>query len=376
MKKSLIALAVIAASGAAMAQSSVTLYGIVDSYVGQTSSKTDSSIPANVKAKLSQTVVNGSGLSSSRWGLKGKEDLGGGLAAVFTLESGFSIDSGANANNGGTAGDNATNILFGRQASVGLSGGFGEVRLGRLYTAYDSLRAATNNTWDSNTFATTSNLWNKTGIADYSNRINNAISYVSPDFGGVSGAIVYGMGEDKKAATATTPEVAASNGVSLHIKYANGPLVVGYAFQREKENAAGASLFNYAPVATTATGATKADTRKYNLVAASYDFGVAKLVGGYNEAKNDTLKDKEYQLGVSVPFGAAAVAVGYTHSKSTSQTAVAATNKGDGFSLAGTYELSKRTTLYAGLTSVKYETANHTTTTKATVVGTGLRHAF
>ncbi len=371
MKKTLIALAALAATaGVAHAQSSVTLYGIADAFVN---SREDKTTAAGVTTKLRQTRVDGSGLSSSRWGLRGSEDLGGGLAAVFTLESGFDISTGANANNGGSSTANAGSVLFGRQASVGLKGGFGETRLGRQYTAYDSLRGVTNNTYDSNTFATTGAVWG-TGVQDYSNRINNAISYATPVFGGFSGSVVYGFGEDKTATSS------ASNSASIQVRYANGPLLVGLAHQREKVTV-GSTLFsgaNFNSLSSIAAGtaSTVADTRKYNLVAASYDFGVAKLTGSYNQAKNAGFKDKEYQVGVSVPFGAASLAAGYTHSKSTSQTGATNDNDASGFSLLGTYDLSKRTTLYAGYINMKAETANGASEAKRQQFGTGVRHTF
>lgn len=341
MKKSLIALAVLAASGAAMAQSSVTLYGIVDAYVGQTST---TATPTSEKVK--QTVVNSSGFNNSRWGMRGSEDLGGGLKANFTLESGFATDTGA-----------AVGDLFGRKATVGLSGAFGAVDLGRNYTAYDALRGATNNQYDSN-FATTATVWNN-GVRDYTNRASNSISYASPSFGGFSGAVALGLGENK------TTDLKATKNYSAHIKYANGPVLVGYAHQVENSRVAAA-----APLA-----ASNAADIKYNLLAGSYDFGVAKLTGGYNEAKQSNLKDKEYQLGVSVPFGAAAVSAGYSRSKS--EGSATGEHTGTGYSLLGTYDLSKRTRLYAGVLNTKVEAISKAGDSyKTTSGGVGVRHAF
>ena len=195
MKKTLIAMAALGAmAGVAHAQSSVTLYGLVDAYIGQTSSQVDSTIPASRVAKLKQNVVNGNGQNNSRWGMRGTEDLGGGMKGLFVLEGGFQPDTGAFqiiSNQGGA--------LFGRQAWVGLSGGFGTVGLGRQYPAYDDLRAATNMVYDSN-FATTGTVWG-TGLRDYQNRSSNAIRYTSPDFAGFSGAVTYGLGENKTATT-------------------------------------------------------------------------------------------------------------------------------------------------------------------------------
>lgn len=118
MKKTWVALAVATAfAGMAQAQSSVTLYGIADVNVQYFDPK-----PGGVSAT---TGVNSGHQSGSRWGLRGSEDLGGGLKGVFTLENGFSVDN-------GTIGQGGR--LFGRQAWAGLEGGFGTLALGRFAT--------------------------------------------------------------------------------------------------------------------------------------------------------------------------------------------------------------------------------------------------
>ena len=365
MKKTLIALAALGAmAGVAHAQSSVTLYGLVDAYVGQTSTEITSTVAGVSRPKLKQNVVNGSGQNNSRWGMRGTEDLGGGMKGLFVLEGGFQPDTGASAtvsNQGGS--------LFGRQAWVGLSSGFGTVGLGRQYPAYDDLRGATNMIYDSN-FATTGTVWG-TGLQDYQNRSSNSIKYTSPDFAGFSGAISYGLGENK---TATTD---AESVASIHVKYANGPLLVGFAHQTEKQviSTANSLFVSLAP-------ATVNSTRKYNMVGASYDFGVAKVTAQYNQAKGQTSatasnKDKEVNVGVSVPFGAAAIAAGYSRAKADgSGVGNTGSNKGTGVSLLGTYALSKRTNLYTGFLVTKVETANAATATKASTFGLGVKHLF
>ena len=346
MKKSLIALAVLAASGAAMAQSSVTLYGIADAWVGSTETQVNG-------VGQRQTAVNTSGVNGSRWGLKGSEDLGGGMSAIFQLESGFSLDTGASAQNG---------TLFSRQAFVGLQSGFGTVSLGRQYSAYDNLQGATNHNYDAFTFSARGPV-SANGIKDYTSRIDNSIAYTSPSFGGFSGAVVYGFGENKNAPATTTPAFAgnvngdATDNASVHIKYANGPILVGYAYQQEKLAAvAGAQ-----------------DKNKYNLVGGSYDFGVAKLTASYNTVKNNTLKDKEGQIGVSVPFGAAAISAGYARSKTEG---ITGERTGKGYSILGTYALSKRTGLYAGAQNTKAHILNAAAETEITTYGLGVRHSF
>lgn len=368
MKKTLIALAAFAATaGVAHAQSSVTMYGIVDAYAGEI---TTERVGASPISRLSKAIINSGGMSASRWGMRGAEDLGGGLAAVFTLETGFSVDTGVVANTAGNTTAGATSTLFGREASVGLKGNFGEVRLGRQVTPMGKFRPLVNNTQDADAFSPTGTVWG-TGIQDYSSRANNAIVYTSPFVSGFSGMAMYGFGEDK---TATTN---ASSMLSLHVKYADGPLLVGYAFQREKE-ALGSTMFSGAnggglASGTVGTPAAIADTRTFNYFAGTYDFGVVKLVGGYNIVKNDTLKDKEYQFGVTVPFGVATLNAGYAHTKSKG---AGVSNEGSGYSLLGTYNLSKRTNLYAAYRDIKGDTLNHTRTNKTSAFGVGIRHIF
>ncbi|MDO9403964.1 MAG: porin [Polaromonas sp.] len=359
MKKTLIALAAVAATaGVAHAQSSVTLYGLVDAGFGRTTTQVGGG------AKVSNTVVNSSGLNNSRWGLRGTEDLGGGLKANFVLESGFNTDTGSRANIA-AQGDS----MFGRAAWVGVSGGFGAVALGRQYTAYDALRGATNNNFDNN-FATTNSIWG-TGVGGYQNRASNAISYTSNVYGGFSGAVVYGFGE---GATAAFPDADDANSASLHIKYANGPLLVGYAYQRE-EQTVGNNYFGSAGAGgVPATAALVADTRTYNLFAGSYNFGVVKLNAGYNRAEGDVREAKEYQVGLSAPLGATTLAVGYSRSKADG--GGLADLKSRGYSASATYDLSKRTALYVGYLNNNVEAGAAAVETKSRVFLTGVKHVF
>ena len=112
MKKTLIAMAVVAASSTAMAQSSVTLFGIVDAALARVSAN-----------GISKTGITNSGLNSSRFGMRGTEDLGGGLKAGFHLEGALSNDDGS-----------LGKLDFRRKSYVTLTGGFGELRIGREYT--------------------------------------------------------------------------------------------------------------------------------------------------------------------------------------------------------------------------------------------------
>ena len=205
MKKSLIALAVLAASGAAMAQSSVTLYGIADLAV--------------VKAKGSSAALASGGVSTSRWGLKGSEDLGGGLAANFNFEQSVNLVDGTTGNG------------FNRQAWVGFSGGFGEIKLGKMWNAYDDIVGATSPLFDSGAL-TTNNL--APSYALEAGNPGNAVYYATPSFGGVSGAVstTFKTGE-------TNARVSA-----FHVKYEGGPVYAGLGYQIDKVGTAVAPHFH------------------------------------------------------------------------------------------------------------------------------------
>lgn len=342
MKTSLITLAFFASSGVAMAESSVTLYGRLDASVGQTSTETTGSKPV---AKLTQTVVNSNALNFSFWGIKGLEDLGGGLSTKFVLESGFAADTGV--------GDTG---IFQREARVGLVGGFGEVALGRQYTSFHSAHVGVDMLWNGN-FQVDSDVF-KLGVTSELIRASNSIRYNSPNFGGFSGSATLGFGEDKGT---TTNVGSATDTASVSVKYAGGPLMVTYAHQENKLAQASVTVAQV--------------TNKYDLIGGTYKFGAAIVSAEYMKAKNGTNDDKEYQLGVTVPMGPFTFGIGYA--KATTSVVGLADLEGSGFGLVGTYDLSKRTTLYAGYRSTQIDkNAAAISTDKATSLQVGVRHTF
>jgi predicted porin len=132
MKKSLVALAALAVAGVASAQSSVTLFGIVDAAITGYETKSEGAFGNTFKT--SATKLTNSGYNTSRIGFRGTEDLGGGLAASFWLEAALLNDDGTTGGNVANVAPITTTGLFNRRSTVSLSGGFGEVRLGRDYT--------------------------------------------------------------------------------------------------------------------------------------------------------------------------------------------------------------------------------------------------
>lgn len=329
MKKNLIALAILAVSGVASAQSSVTVYGIADVWFGSTKDEAAAN-PAR------QTMIGSGGVSGSRFGFKGSEDLGGGLKANFLLEQGFSIDTGAQ-----TVGGQA----FGRQSYVGLSSAaLGEVRLGKTFTPFDDISGTTTPGFDS-ALSPTVNVWQST---NYAANPANTVYYASPSFSGVSGAASYSLGENKTAA------VSAGKIASFNIKYEGGPVYAGLAYQTEKATGAATSL-------------------KFTRLNGSYDLGMVKLLAGYGRVAAASARITEWQVGADFPVTSAlTLSGGYARSK---DNAVLGNTKRSGLGLAASYSLSKRTSVYGGVQASKTETTAPATV-KANLYAVGVRHAF
>ena len=346
MKKNLIALAVLAASGVASAQSTVTLYGLVDAYFGSTRTKV--SEPGVATTSLRQTVINSGGFNTSRFGLKGSEDLGGGLKANFVLESGFNVDTGAASSYTNPFTGESSSSTFSRNSWVGVSGGFGEVKLGKMWTPYDDVKGLGAAAFDANIFAPAANVWLSN---NYQDRPGNAIYYVTPDMSGFSAAAMYSFGENK------TQTQKAGKIISANVKYIGGPVAVALAYQREEQGGA---------LATN-------PTTKFTQLNGSYDFGVVKLLAAAGNVKRGEDKAKEYQIGVDVPVGAAfTLSGGYARSKLTSPAGDVTSR---GFGLAGKYDMSKRTFLYAGVNAAKND-GGIAGEVKTETYAVGVQHKF
>ena len=186
MNKKLVALALSAvAAGMASAQTAnVTLYGIVDTYLASERIGSGGSGATAVAAK-SATVVQGGGLSGSRWGLRGSESLGGGLNAIFTLENGFASDTGALGQGG---------LLFGRRAFVGLNGGFGTLTIGRDYSPNFFVQCNSDDTFGGclTGFSAVANMG---GFFANTLRQNNQVKYSTPNMGGLTASVAVALGE-------------------------------------------------------------------------------------------------------------------------------------------------------------------------------------
>ncbi|MBC3885395.1 porin [Undibacterium griseum] len=341
MKKSFLALALMSAfSGAAFAQSSVTIYGIAD--VGFQSLDLGNGRMSRIQSGQE---------AGSRLGFKGVEDLGGGLKASFVLEQGIQMDTGAS-DQGRT---------FGRTSVVGLSGDFGSLNLGRdktttlkFFDNFDPFVSALIN--------------NGTGIraayfvggtanpaADTTGRVSNAVFYGTPNLSGFTALVSYGFGE-------AAGDTSANRSIGLNLGYKVDALEVGYNFA--KDNAVVGSTVN----------AVKANT-----VAASYDFGVAKPVFFYQKQSNDTssIDKKIYSLAVTVPVDATGkVLAGFTKVKDSANTAADSKQ----FALGYSYALSKRTDLYTSYARTTQDAASKflgsVAGSNVTEFTAGVRHQF
>ena len=334
MKKTMIALAAFGAfASVAHAQSTVTLYGLVDMYVGTTTKKSSN---LGTTSKPGMQLESG-GLSGSRWGLRGSEDLGGGLKATFQLESGISADTGASAG-------------FNRTSKLGLAGGFGAVQVGHQYTRLFNLM----DTYDAqgtSKFSATNAFF--TGAMGDAVRWSNSVLYTTPDMGGFNGAVQYMFGENG------TPAVSAGRSISLAGGYDAGPLSVQAVYQTEKATG------NAAAVKSTAVGA-------------SYDFGMAKLLGQFITQKDGLVngtKENYYNLSLAVPVSSTGVInVGYGNENQ--KTGGTKTLKTTAYGVEYRHSLSKRTTAYAALGHLKSTTTATNVSSTTQTYGIGLRHAF
>jgi predicted porin len=260
-------------AGTAHAQSSVTLYGIVDGGF---------LFNNNVKGAKQYALSSG---TSSRWGLLGAEDLGGGLKAIFDLENGYTL---------GTGGLGQGGLLFGRKAFVGLkSDTYGTLTAGRQYSASSDATA---------TFASGAD-WAASGLAygtraadvdnvNTSNRIQNSLKYQSPSYRGLSVGVLYSFGGQAGQFSRNAVADAA-------VSYANGPLKLGasYMFTKDPYYATFGDQGNSSSPTSSATGATN------NMP--------SRIFGGYASAGSQQI----ITAGGSYGVGPATIAVLYSNTQ-------------------------------------------------------------
>ncbi|MDO9089923.1 MAG: porin [Burkholderiaceae bacterium] len=330
MKKSLVALAALAVVGVASAQSSVTLFGVVDATWAHGS--------GSGAGSSSKTQLTHSGLTTSRLGFRGTEDLGGGMSASFWLEAAVINDDGSgaatNTNNQATGAAPAgalvgrQGLTFGRRSTVSLAGNWGELRAGRDYTPH----FWTLTEFDpfgtlgvGSTLTLVSTIGGVTAV-----RASNSVGYLTPNkLGGFSGWLQHYRGENNQIGAVTDKD---GTGTSLRIGYAAGPAKIYLA-----------------------TGTTKyatGDIRQSNL-GASYDFKVVNLMAQVTRERVSSavaVAGRGALIGGHIPVGGAGlVRLAY----STYRTDAGASPKSTKIALGYVHNLSKRTALYTTYARVR-----------------------
>jgi predicted porin len=350
MKKSLVALAVFGAfAGAASAQSSVTLYGVIDVNIQRNDPKASG---------VNETLgVNSGHQAGSRLGFRGAEDLGGGVRAIFTLENGFNPDN-------GTLGQSGR--LFGRQAFAGLAGGFGEVVLGRI-PAFGSGTGSYDMIGVGDSFGTgfgISSLASTFSTIGVTLRPNNSVLYRSPTLGGFRFGLQYSF---QVLADAEAPGSGNNNKYfGAGASYTGGPVSVAITYDNIKP--------------TDAQKASGFDNQTHIQVGGAFDFKVVKLHAAYAQQKEQfaatstllvssltaantgvaglsipagTAEDaNSWAVGVTVPIGSGRILASYQKrdGKDVTLNSTAGPVTGDldrkVASIAYVHDLSRRTNVY------------------------------
>lgn len=349
MKKSLIALAVAGAFAAPAfaASSNVDVYG---------------------KLRMSVDHISTSGAGSDGWqiadrvsrlGFKGSEDLGGGLKAVWQIETELGIDTTRTA----TSQDIANRNTF-----VGLAGGFGTVLLGRHDTPYKLAGSA-------DLFGDTAADSQKSGTGiigrnGFDTRASNTLAYVSPTWSGFSFAGAVIPGEELSGTGAANDANGLADSYSVAAFYANGPLSLS----------AGYESYGGETASTVATGAADKTGWKLN---ASYTIGDAKIGLTYenaddtNAAAGVTTEKEDTAILASLAYGMGPITLAAQYGKY-DQKDTNATKNDDltRWTVGAIYSLSKRTSAYVAYNSDDYGTATGGTNMDTKVWTMGLNHDF
>lgn len=322
MKKTSLALVIAGLAGSnAFAQSTVTVYGIVDTSIRYVSSD-NSAGNSNLK------MDNGA-ISNSRIGFKGSEDIGGGNKVNFRLENGFNSDTG---------GFSAPGVLFSRQSWVGMSGSYGQLSVGRQQTPLFDLMAdhfdpLTVGNYDTNS-------WLPAGATLVRN--SNMLKYYGT-FGGFSAGLSWAMGEQAGS-------VRKGSQVSSSLQYTTGNLSFGGGYQQTVDSTANSNK----------------DTT-YNL-SVSYVIGAAKLYGGYYKIKDNTGTTTTY---FAANNSAAASAAGTSSNGLAGIPGIQRTD--DGYFLGTTYQL---TPAWALTGAGYYDKSKNVSVVGQGNIGTGKRYTL
>jgi predicted porin len=328
-----LSLALLGTAGAAHAQSSVTLYGVIDEALAYVNHASGNNHLVGLSA---------GNLSGDRWGLKGSEDLGGGLKAIFQLENGFNVNTGALGQGGRE---------FGRQAFVGLtSDKLGTVTLGRQYDPLvDMVQGITGDNYWASIVGTPGDVDNY----DNSSRVNNAVKYVSPNYAGLQFEGMYGFSNG----AGTTGQGQTWSGA---VAYNNGPLGLAAGYYYTSNPSAGRTATTWNSPSSDSifdspinSGYASAHSIAIARAAAQYTIGAVTFGGSYSNAKyrpdgfSAFSSTETYNIGSAFVnyqlTPAFLIGTGYTYEKASGDTGAHYNQVGIG----ADYTLSKRTDFYA-----------------------------
>jgi predicted porin len=398
MKKSLLALAAMGAfAGAAQAQSSVSVYGVMDIGIIDSTNQAAATTGVVTTTKQFNTGYGKGGLASSRLGFRGTEDLGKGMKANFVLEWGLkdvAIGGTGGAQASGTAADattstaNAAGMIDPRQAFVGLSdNSLGEIRLGRQFQSIHKVIVNNSAGGGNNVAGAAYSGGENAALNSASIRpelvwINRAVTYISPTFSGFQLEVQTGQQTISSGTVGTTPDTSATDtGASLNFNYAKLNASVGYSTVQNNQSPTTGNIKN-----------------EFFSAGANYDFGILKTYFLFSQAKVTNaaavnLADNTiYELGAkgNVANNIVLWASGLTGSRSSSATAAAlvtnsyttttALGSADfrGYQVGAQYLLSKRSSLYTivGKQSIKGTSFANGINNSAAAAMVGINHTF
>ena len=367
MKKAFAAIAVFGAfSAPAHAQSAVTIYGIADASIVRDSGGTAGSV----------TRVNSGAAAMSRVGFKGTEDLGGGLSAMFVLETGFRLDTGV---------QDVAGTLFNRQAYVGVkSASLGALTIGRQYTPYYNTLSQVMDPFGGGYAGNAKNLFPASGV---NVRTSNTVMVVTPAMSGVTAELAYAFGEQSGSNSA-------GGQLGAALAYTNGKLNARIAHNRRNNDITAATGAASAPPVAAANRPSGRNT----IIAANYAFGVVKAHAGIGidkglgsaplantsnpyggPAPTASTDGRDYLVGASATFGTNTVLASYMRKDDRT----IRSQDADQWGLGLIHALSKRTSLYAAYASIDNKRGAGYTVGNNADVGTGdasfnlgLRHNF
>ena len=338
-----LAVAMLGLAASANAQSSVQLYGLIDASVGT----------FQTAGAKKVTRLDSGNMSTSYLGFKGSEDLGGGLRANFALDSFLLVDS------GGAGRVPGVDAFWARNAWVGVTGGFGGLRLGRMGTPLFVSTLIFNAWGDSFGYSPAIRQYFS---APYGTPVvgdtgwNNAIGYGTPSMGGLSANVLFALGE--RGANSK------GNNVSANVLYFGGPVALTGAWQSVKtQGTLGRGISAFPGF----------DEQTAWQAAGSYDLKAVKFSVQYGEVETDAVADvkvKNTHFSASVPIGAGKLLATYGLGKISTQ-GVSATRESKMFTVGYDYYLSKRTDIYALYMSDKF-----TGLSSGNTLAAGIRHTF